>query len=828
EGLKNVFGVYLPMKNTSDEWVFKQGDICSLTIEEKATIANANPEAIQILKALGIKFNLYIKLKIGGKVIGVQQYHFADEKVVTDRSVTLAKSITDLIAMAVANILANEEIQKRENEKAQLLRISEAIATIKNYKELLYVIYKVIQPIFHFHNTGIFVTDKRTGNIFEVTDSEILQGRVAATFTEAKVSGPFSKADFQQQSWVHTLTPMVTNLEKEKKYIKNAICKEQFELSIAAGLQEMICGPLHVGGERIGAMYFSTKQSAYYTEDCLPLFKSITDFVAISVGNILANEEILEREKEKTMLLSISEAVATIRDKKDLLKFVFERVKPLFGFYDAGFFVFSEDKQYIDDWTVAMPETSPSSTNYQIAASKSSFFPFHSSALEPFYQQLRKTESPAIAHYDADWFAQNADYPQRDAIRDAGHKESIGTLLRTNAGDLGILFFNSLTANHFSEAQFSLFQGIADQLATAVANILANEGILKREKEIAELNKQLKVQNEYLIEEVEQQYNFEEMIGLNIQFSEVVRNITMVAKTESTVLVLGETGTGKELVARAIHNNSTRKNKPLIKLNCAALPANLIESELFGHERGAFTGAIERRIGKFELANGSTLFLDEVGELPLELQSKLLRALQEKEIERLGSNKTLKVDVRIIAATNRELEKEVQAGKFRQDLFYRLHIFPIILPPLRERKEDIPLLAAHFIERYAKKIGKRIQGLDSKAMQEMMSYNWPGNIRELEHVIERSVILAKSKFIQQLNLPLQAKQKTSTSTAEFIIKSWEDQERDYILEVLKFTKGNMAGKGGAAELLQLPPTTLQSKMKKLGIKRKHFSEKREG
>lgn len=391
----------------------------------------------------------------------------------------------------------------------------------------------------------------------------------------------------------------------------------------------------------------------------------------------------------------------------------------------------------------------------------------------------------------------------------------------------GFLNFHFKEKSGIQSKYFNLYKNIAYQLATSVSNITANEELEAKAKEIENLNKQLKAQNAYLVEEVEQHYNFEEMIGQNPKFNEVCRGISLVAKTDSTVLILGETGTGKELVARAIHNNSPRKNKPLIKLNCAALPATLIESELFGHERGAFTGAIDRRIGKFELANGSTLFLDEVGELPLELQSKLLRALQEKEIERLGSNKTLHIDVRIIAATNRDLAREVQTGKFRQDLYYRLHIFPITLPPLRERKEDIPLLATHFIERYAKKTGKNIQGFSGKAMQDMMSYNWPGNIRELEHVIERCVIMSNGKLIQDLNLPDTFKKRTTTSVSGFVVKAWDEQERDYILEVLKLTKGNVKGKGGAAELLQLPPTTLQSKMNKLGIERKHFATSRQ-
>jgi transcriptional regulator with GAF, ATPase, and Fis domain len=261
----------------------------------------------------------------------------------------------------------------------------------------------------------------------------------------------------------------------------------------------------------------------------------------------------------------------------------------------------------------------------------------------------------------------------------------------------------------------------------------------------------------------------------------------------------------------------------LVKLNCAALPANLIESELFGHERGSFTGAIERRIGKFELANGGSLFLDEIGEMPLELQVKLLRVLQEKEIERVGGKNTIKIDVRIISATNRTLENLLNEGKFRRDLFYRLNIFPINVPPLKKRREDIPLLAAHFINRYSKKSGRRINGLSKKALDELMQYDWPGNIRELEHLIERSILLASGEIINEIHLPSGNKyQSVPNSPEEWDLRTIDDNEKDHILKILKHVNGRVSGEGGAAEILGVPPSTLNSKMKRLGIRKEHF------
>jgi formate hydrogenlyase transcriptional activator len=292
------------------------------------------------------------------------------------------------------------------------------------------------------------------------------------------------------------------------------------------------------------------------------------------------------------------------------------------------------------------------------------------------------------------------------------------------------------------------------------------------------------------------------------------------------VLILGETGTGKELIARAIHNHSPRANKLLVKVNCAALPANLIESELFGHEKGSFTGATERRIGKFELANGGSLFLDEIGEMPLELQVKLLRALQEREIERVGGKGVIRVDVRIIAATNRKLEEEVREGRFRTDLYFRISTFPIHLPALRHRKSDIPLLATYFAERFAKKSGKAIDTISQRAIQDLMLYHWPGNIRELEHQIERSVLLTQGHTIKLIQLPVAATNSQNENGAEkaeweMPIRTIDEHERELIIRTLRHCGGKVSGANGAAALLGVPSTTLNAKIKRLGI-RKNF------
>ncbi|QOG04531.1 sigma-54 dependent transcriptional regulator [Flavobacterium sp. MDT1-60] len=308
----------------------------------------------------------------------------------------------------------------------------------------------------------------------------------------------------------------------------------------------------------------------------------------------------------------------------------------------------------------------------------------------------------------------------------------------------------------------------------------------------------------------------EGIIGKSSLLREVIEKIKIVAPAETSVLILGESGTGKERVAHSIHDLSAHKSNAIVIVNCAALPHSLIESELFGHEKGAFTGANTLRIGKFEQADNGTIFLDEIGELPLDSQVKLLRVLQEKEIQRLGGNKTIKINVRIVAATNRSLEKEVAEGRFRLDLYYRLNVFPIQLPTLKERKEDIEALANYFLKKYAASSRKNVSTISSAALEQLMQYEWPGNIRELEHLIERNVLLAKTNEIEKLDLPSNNSNPLEVNNGK--MKSMEEMEKEHIMNALQICNGKVSGPGGAAELLKMQPQTLHSKMKKLGIK----------
>jgi len=354
-----------------------------------------------------------------------------------------------------------------------------------------------------------------------------------------------------------------------------------------------------------------------------------------------------------------------------------------------------------------------------------------------------------------------------------------------------------------------------DRLSASKKLEMANEELQTRLKEIETLKNRLQAENRYLQEEIKLNSNFDEIISKSKAFHQVLTQIEQVAATDATVLILGESGTGKELIARAVHHISNRSKRPLVKVNCATLPANLIESELFGHEKGAFTGALERKIGRFELADGGTIFLDEIGELPVDLQAKLLRVLQEGEFERLGNARTFKVNVRIIAATNRNLDVAMEKKEFREDLYYRLNVFPIVSPPLRARKEDIPVLVKHFCQKHENKIGRKISHIPVRTMDRLMAYDWPGNVRELENLIERAMILSKDGTLECGDW-MQGGRSAGPIDGQ-AQRTMEQVEREYISEVLKQTGWKVSGPGGAANILGLNPTTLEARIKKLGI-----------
>jgi formate hydrogenlyase transcriptional activator len=409
-------------------------------------------------------------------------------------------------------------------------------------------------------------------------------------------------------------------------------------------------------------------------------------------------------------------------------------------------------------------------------------------------------------------------FPAEEQAYADGVRSYVIVPLVAQGRSVGVLAVASVNANQYSEADAAFFREVASQVALAVLNMKAYE-------EIAALKARLERESHYLQEEIHREHNFTELVGQSPRLLALLRQVEQVAPTDSTVLITGETGTGKELVARAVHAHSGRRDRPLVKVNCSAISAGLVESELFGHVKGAFTGAIERRIGRFELADGGTIFLDEVGELAPETQVKLLRVLQEREFEPVGSSRTQRVNVRVIAATNRDLEEAVKAGRFRSDLFFRLNVFPLTVPPLRERRDDIRLLVMFFLGELSARLGKRVTSVAADAMERMVGYAWPGNVRELQNIVERAVILARGPVLEidPSMLPSPPGRPddllASAPTVEPPLPSLEDVERDHIRAALERAGWTIEGPLGAAGILKLHPNTLRSRMQKLGIKR---------
>jgi formate hydrogenlyase transcriptional activator len=518
-----------------------------------------------------------------------------------------------------------------------------------------------------------------------------------------------------------------------------------------------------------------------------------------------------QAETEQSRIFAFSNAIASEKDPILLAKALAVQLNELFDINEYAILSLNKEK---NTCTPVLFDIDSSTAN---PADVHDLLQREVAAIHAIIHILRE-ECPVFLAFQ-DWEQLTA--PLCFKRRPAGEYSSqlLCVPIRIGQENIAVMIFRHENYNKMRR-ELCLFKCILSQIALLVCNIIAHKKISNQQTEIAFYKRQLIDNQCHDKENREVNYDYAEMIGECPSIQEIYRLIQQVAPSDSTVLIMGKTGTGKELVARAIHNNSPRKSKMMVKVNCAALPTHLIESELFGHERGSFTGATERRLGKFELANGGTLFLDEIGEMPLDLQVKLLRALQEREIERIGGKSPIQLDVRIIAATNRDLEKDVAEGRFRNDLFYRLNIFPIMLPELKDRKKDIPLLASHFINRLAGRTRRKITGISKEALQDMLAYDWPGNIRELEHSIERSMLLTDGDMLKQIQLPgLKSVTPVPVGKNEFTVRRIEENEKEYIVNMLKYCQDRVGGSYGAAELMGIPPSTLFSKMKKLGIKK---------
>jgi formate hydrogenlyase transcriptional activator len=670
-----------------------------------------------------------------------------------------------------------------------LLEVAEVIAAHRDLTALFRDLARSLHRVVDFEYLALLLYDPAR-NVMRLHTLESVLPASAEIGMELPL--PNTPAGFI----VETQRPLISHdIEQENRFEEAIQMMRQNQVKSFCGL------PLTTAHRRVGVLGFGSTRVGTYQDSDLAFLGRVARQVALAVDNALntqqaqSYQEQLSRERDRLrVLLDVTNTLVANLELHELLKAIAGCLKRVLHHEYTGLALLDPASNQLRLQALDFPEGKG-------LVQEAMLLPLEGTAAgEAFRTRRPLLVGPGnFHHYQADI--------ARKFFEEGLRSACIVPLISANRR-LGTLTLASLREGAFTQEDVDLLTQVANQVAIAVENALAF-------REIAELKDKLAEEKLYLEEEIRTEHNFEEIVGESAALKYVLQQVETVAPTRSTVLIQGETGTGKELVARAVHNLSPRRDRTFVKVNCAAIPSGLLESELFGHERGAFTGAIAQKIGRIELAHQGTLFLDEVGDIPLELQPKLLRVLQEMEFERLGSTRTIRVDVRVVAATNRELPRMVAEGRFRSDLYFRLNVFPLTIPPLRERREDIPILVRYFAQKFARRSDKPIESIASEDMEALLRYHWPGNARELENLIERAVILSRGPV---LHIPLKdlAFQPDSNSSRPSTL---EAAEREHILRVLRETNWVIAGPNGAAARLGMKRTTLHSRLKKLGIKR---------
>lgn len=677
------------------------------------------------------------------------------------------------------NAAQSPDLQLRQHR--MLLDLTKAIAAHRNLTDLFHDLARYLHNLFDFHNLSLML-HHGSEEVLRLHVLETSEPVMRQLPTEVPIEGSAVGWVLQNQQ------PFITgDVEQESRFPTIKILRDYPVKSICIL-------PLTTAHQRLGIIGIASDKRGAYDHLDMEFAQLVAAQIAVAVEAQLYQDQLAQERDRSALLLEINNMLVSNLNLRELLAAISACLRRVIPHDVAGISLYDK----VNNTLRLSALESPSNTNL--------FIEDEIVSVDGTAPGLALTTGRAVLSSLAD--------PQRPSpsgrFAAAGVRSGCTVPLISHNHTLGVLGVSSFHENAFSEKDAELLSEIAKQVAISVENALAF-------REIDELKNRLQEEKLYLEEEMRTEYNFEEIIGSGRALRRVLQEVETVARTDSTVLICGETGTGKELLARAIHNLSSRKSRTMVRVNCAAIPTGLLESELFGHERGAFTGAIERRIGRFELAHQGTIFLDEVGDVPLELQPKLLRVLQEQEFERLGSSRTIHVDVRVIAATNSDLARLVADKQFRSDLFYRLNVFPITLPPLRERPEDIPSLVNFFAQKFARQMKKPIDSIPKQTMALLTGYHWPGNIRELQNLIERSVILSRGS---NLDVPLgELKQSLLQPNDQSEAIRLDAIEREHILRVLRDTHWVIGGSSGAAARLGLARTTLNNKMRKLGIHR---------
>ena len=688
--------------------------------------------------------------------------------------------------------LERQETELLHGQYQALLEISEAIASHREldqlFRDLAPRLHRVVE--FDFANLILHEPARKMmkSHVLETPDPAY-----ACPAAECPMESPGGWVWETQKSWV------VSHLSADARFPDLGRWLHE------RGIQSLCVVPVTTALRKLGALAFGSRVGDAYSEIDVIFLQQVARQVAVALDNALNFEQVQSVQQQLTeerdrlrLLLEVNNTIVSVLDLHQLLNAVSASLRRLVPHEYASLSLYDRETHRLQIHALDFPVSKGMlQEGLSVGVDES-----------PTGRALMTGQPVFINRDDVKEFG--SDIARR--ILDEGLKSACCLPLISHDRPLGTLVVASLEEDNFPAKDAELLQHVANQIAIAVENSLAYNEEVKRANQLSE-------EKLYLQDEIRSEYNFEEIIGESAGLKNILGQLQTVAPTDSTILILGETGTGKELIARAIHHLSTRRERTLVKVNCAAIPTGLLESELFGHEKGAFTGAIAQRVGRFELAHRGTLFLDEVGDIPLELQPKLLRVLQEQEFERLGSPRTIKVDVRLVAATNVDLARKAADHQFRMDLYYRLNVFPIVIPPLRERREDIPLLVRYFAQKYARRMKKPIDTVPVKAMAALTEYHWPGNVRELENFIERAVILSRGA---ELQLPLaELKQRTKIPVAATSngLATLEHAEREHIMRALGESRWVIGGPSGAAARLGMKRTTLQSRMRKLGIDR---------
>jgi formate hydrogenlyase transcriptional activator len=663
-----------------------------------------------------------------------------------------------------------------------LLEVAEAISAHRDLHELFRDLAQRLPRVVHVNFVALSLYDPAR-NIMRL---QTIQANVPADLVgghEEPIEETPAGLAWQTQQPI-----LVPNLAEEHRWPRVAQRMKE------DGTNSFCVVPLTTAVRRLGAMGFSSLQKEAYVETDLEFLQQVGNQVAVAVDNVLHHRDLTHDRDRLRLLLEVSESIASHRDLEELFRDLAQRLPTIVPFDFINAVLHDPARDVMRLWLLVTSKPTTFSPGLELPVDESPG------------GLVWKTQQPLTV----DDVTKESRFPKlMPLLQENGVQSFCAVPLTTAQRRLGAMGFGSLQRRNYQDSELNFMQQVAKQVAVAVDNALAYE-------QIAQLKDKLTKEKLYLEEEIQTDYNFEEIIGESQALRRVLKEVQTVAATDSTVLILGETGSGKELVARALHNLSDRRERTFVKLNCAAIPTGLLESELFGHEKGAFTGAIATKVGRFELADHGTLFLDEVGEIPPELQVKLLRVLQEQEFERLGSTRTIRVNVRMVSATNRDLGQMVEEQKFRSDLYYRLKVFPITVPPLREHAEDIPLLVRHFAQKFAQRMKKHIETIPSESMKAMQAYPWPGNVRELENFVERAVILSSGS---ELFVSLSELKRTPSPSSNSVTITLQQAERDHIVRILRETNWVIGGASGAAAKLGMKRTTLQSKMQKLGIAR---------